>query len=500
MYPAKYFSLSVFIIFAIFACCWTACQRVPRNQDFPKNPLFLKDEGRNFQFSSHSPREGDAWHIQPGEEKVLAEIQGPAILENMWFTCGDLNSPNSSYLRDLILRIYWDGEESPSVEVPFGDFFGNAFARRTTWASPYLGVTSGGFYSYFPMPFRQNARITLTNKMETPTIVFFHFHGKRYASLPEDTLYFHCQFLRENPTTRGKNFSILQARGEGYFAGSFVHYQAYDRADKKNFLEGDIFMFIDGESTASIKGTGGEDYFQGGWYFIDGPFQTESHGLIVNDPEAMQFSCYRFHLKDRVNFTQDLRVEIEHGNRPNNEARVDMAATAYWYQKEPHQPFPTLPDREPSTVEEAYLFPFALEWEGYPGAMPLYRSTYVQGMSNHMGSIFRIPPGEEVKKTFSMEKGGRYKVAANFARCQQGGKVQVLINGEPVGEPVDLYHEEPFDGYLLNANPETGLIDMGMVELKTGENVMSLKGLEANPDSTGYMVMIDCATLEALEP
>lgn len=455
-------------------------------------PLFLKDSGKSFQVSSHSPDLGDAWAINPGETKVLADIKGPAVLQNMWFTCSGLPDVDGEYLRNLIIKMYWDGETSPSVEVPFGNFFGCGFSRREPWQSEYIGVTSGGFYCYFPMPFSGSARIEIENRMEKPTLVFFHFLGQKYDQLPEDTLYFHSQYRRENPTIRGKNYTILEAEGDGYFAGSILFIQGYDKGDKWNFLEGDEFMYVDGESDASIKGTGGEDYFQGGWYFIDGVFNAPYHGLIVKDGEKVHTSMYRFHTLDRVNFSKSIRVEIEHGNRPQNEAKADFSSTAFWYQKEPHKPFPELPSRENVIAGPAYLIEGAIEWEGTEGCGPLYVSTYNGNWSNNMAANFVGEKGQSTSKKFTVAEDGIYNIGANFITSAHGAVGQVRINGKPIGKPVDTYSDIPRDDYLLNVNPAMGHKLLGQVKLTAGEHVAEVEIVGKHPDAEGSELMIDC--------
>ena len=458
-------------------------------------PLFLKDGGKSFQVSSHSPNLGDAWNINPGETKVLAEIDGPAIIQNMWFTCSGLPDVNAEYLRNLIIKMYWDGEVEPSVEVPFGNFFGCGFSRREPWQSELVGVTSGGFYSYFQMPFAKGARIEIENRMEKPTLVFFHFLGQKYDKLPEETLYFHAQYRRENPTIRGKNYTILETEGDGYFAGSILFIQGYDKGDKWNFLEGDEFMFVDGETDASIKGTGGEDYFQGGWYYIDGEFNAPHHGLIVKDAEKIHASMYRFHTLDRINFSKSLRVEIEHGNRPQNEAKADFSSTAFWYQKEPHKAFPEIPSRENVVAGPAYLIKGAIEWEGTEGCGPLYVSTYNNDWSNNMGANFIGEKGQSTSRTFTVPKDGKYKVGANFITSENGAVGQVKIDGKPVGKPIDTYSDIPRDDYLLNVNPAMGHRILGETKLKAGEHTVEVEIVGKNPKAKASELMIDCLTV-----
>lgn len=463
--------------------------------------LFQRDNGKTFQVSSHHPTGGDAWSIAPGEKKVLAQIEGPAVIRNIWFTCSGLAEDGQAYMRDLVIRMYWDDEEEPSVQVPFGDFFGNGFSRRTPWQSHYLGVTSGGFYCYFPMPFAQKGVVKIHNTGSKPYLIFFHFLCQRYAKLPPESLYFHAQYRRENLTIRAKNYTILNAEGQGYFAGVTVAMQAYSKGDKWNFLEGDEFVYIDGEKDASIKGTGGEDYFQGGWYFIDGVFNGLYHGLTLKDIDTMTLQCYRFHILDRINFDRDIRVEIEHGQRPNNEAKADYSSVAYWYQGEPHRPFEPLPeDRTPSVAGEAFFLPGAIEWEGVPGTQPMYMSTYLSGWSNNMAALFAGKNGEETEKKFTVEADGDYAIGVNYIRQANGAIAQVAIDDVNVGEPIDTYAPEKRDDYLLNANYAMGLVKLGVVKLTAGEHVARIIMVGKNDTVETTELMIDCMTVSLKQP
>ena len=458
--------------------------------------LFQKDSGVPFQLSTHSPDKGDARIVKPGETWVMADIDGPAVIRNIWFTSSGLMSPAGEYLRGLIIRIYWDDESEPSVETPFGDFFGAGMSRRTPWQSQYLGTTSGGFYTYFPMPFRKHARIEIENTCTMPHYVFFHLLGERYKELPGDTLYFHAQYRRENPPTRGKNYTILNATGDGYFAGSLLSIQAYTKGDKWNFLEGDEYVFIDGEEDASIKGTGGEDYFQGGWYFVDGPFNGLYHGLILKDKNTLSTTMYRFHLLDRINFTKSIRVEIEHGNRPNNEAKADFSSVAFWYQKEPHAPFSPLPtDRNPTIAKPAFFLPGAIEWEGTPETTPQYMSTYFNDTSNNMAAAFTAKKGSSTEKSFEVKNDGVYEIGVNFLGHVNGPMAQVYIDDMPVGEPVDTYAPDPTDAYLLNANRPMGLRILGTRTLSAGSHIAKITITGKNPSAKGWSLYIDCVTV-----
>lgn len=398
--------------------------------------------------------------------------------------------------------MYWDGEPNPSVECPIGDFFGTGFGDYQTWQSAVLGVTSGGFYSYFPMPFAKRGRITLTNETGYPLTVFFHLLGQRYEQLPNESLYFHAQWHRENPTIEGHNYAFADIAGDGYFAGVTQHMQAYTKGDKFNFLEGDEFYYIDNETTASIRGTGTEDYYQGGWYFKDGPFNAPYHGLMLKNQELMRVSCYRFHLLDRINFKTALRAQIEHGQRTYNEARVDYSSVAYWYQHEPHVPFPAIPaDRNPITPKEAYLLPGAVEFEGIAGSMPYYASTYLTGWSNDMGALFVFNAAGQstVPVNFSVPKPGKYAIGANCVGNDHNGVLQMLVDGQAIGPEIDTYTPDPQDDYLLCRNKVLGPQHLADINLTSGTHTVAVKVTRQNPKAMGYNALVDCITVNPSE-
>lgn len=326
----------------------------------------------------------DFWTIPVGETAVLADIQGAGCITHIWFTIG---SPDRYYLRHLVLRMYWDGEEYPSVECPVGDFFNvghgiaasNASMPLTTVASREAERKLGGamaMNSYWQMPFAAGARITVTNEGTDPVNSFyFYVDFEEYASLPPDTLRFHAQWRRENPTrgVRGdltaqglnywrlqdastgedvkntdgaENYVILEAEGAGHYVGCNLSVDNIDPTpDGLTWWgEGDDMIFIDGEEMPSLVGTGSEDYFCHAWGMHPYGYPYAGTSLHEHDPEhpgRHKCTSYRFHIEDPVCFTRSIRVTIEHGhaNLQNN----DYSSTAYWYQTEPHKPFPPLP-------------------------------------------------------------------------------------------------------------------------------------------------------------
>lgn len=276
----------------------------------------------------------DRHEIAPGDSAVLLDVQGPGVIRRIWITVA---SSDPHYLRRIALKMYWDGEEEPSVAVPLGDFFGNGFSKEHYTALP-MGVSSGGFYAYLPMPFRSRARIVAVNGTGGVVGAFYFVAGVETGiRLPDPLATFHAAWHRDARTTRPTPHTVLETVGTGHLAGVSLNAESY--SGSYGFLEGDERFIVDGEFRG--QGTGTEDYFNGGWYFEDGPFAAPYHGVILLNGELGRIAAYRWHLPDPVAFRDSIRVELEHGHA--NESVADYATVAYWYQTEPHRPLPPLP-------------------------------------------------------------------------------------------------------------------------------------------------------------
>lgn len=314
--------------------------------------------------SSFDPTGGniDYRPIAPGETLELARVTGAGIVRHVYFSI--LGGPH--YLRDLVLRAYWDGSETPCVEVPFGDFFGLGQERPRFFASLMVAVNPGdlgvfgtyGFNSYFPMPYAHGARFTLSNEGTDPVAaVWYHIEYERMRALPTGLGRFHAVWNRESPTqavgavvdttlhaginaSGADNYVVLDAAGHGSLAGIFLN---IDNATDRWYGEGDDMIFIDGEAwPPSYHGTGSEEIFGGGacpTAEYAGPY-TGFH-LIGNLDYRGKVSMYRFYVNDPVRFRKSIRMSIEHGHA-NNFAN-DYSSTAFWYQSDPHKAFRALP-------------------------------------------------------------------------------------------------------------------------------------------------------------
>jgi hypothetical protein len=312
-----------------------ACSRTPPPA-LPFDNLFAPPEGRFVHVSSTDTTGGnrDYLAVAAGDSAVLLDVAGPGVIRRLWLT---IASRDPNYLRRIAIEMYWDGETNPSVEAPVGDFFGNGFDRRHYAALP-MGVSSGGFYCYLPMPFHRRARIVVVNGTGRPIDAFYYnIDLVQLPHLAADAGSFHAWWHREKRPARGVPHLILDARGRGQYIGTSLEAESY--SGTLWFLEGDEIWTVDGQFRG--KGTGTEDYFNSGWYFDQGPYAGPFHGLVIKEDSLGRIVAYRWHVMDPVPFHDSIRVEIEHGDQSLEPA--DYATMAYWYQTEPHAPLPPLP-------------------------------------------------------------------------------------------------------------------------------------------------------------
>jgi hypothetical protein len=292
--------------------------------------------------------------IAPGQTFTLADIQGSGAIQHIWMT------PTGNW-RFSILRMYWDGEEHPSVEAPVGDFFGMGWGEFAPLNSLAVTVNPGSaFNCYWEMPFRQAAKITLTNLSEKEMTLYYQI-DYALAEVSPDAAYFHAQFRRTNPVPYKQAYTILDGvKGRGQYVGTYL---AWGSHKPGWWGEGEIKFYLDGDGDfPTICGTGTEDYFCGSYNFENKAtkqyqeFSTAYAGLHqVIRPDGLyrsqqRFGMYRWHIPDPIRFEQDLRVTIQAlGWGADGRYRAlqdDIASVAFWYQTEPHVPFPTLPAPE----------------------------------------------------------------------------------------------------------------------------------------------------------
>ncbi|MFY9745908.1 MAG: glycoside hydrolase family 172 protein [Acidobacteriaceae bacterium] len=317
--------------------------------------------------SSAEPMGGnrDAMAVTPGQTMTVLDTDGPGEISHIWFT---IDSPEPYHLKRMVLRMYWDGEETPSVETPIGDFFGLGLGVYYNWQSELLSVgNTKALNCFFPMPYQKHARITVTNegKMTVQNLYYNIDYRTDAHPLPPGTLYFHAQYRQAQPnhgwtnqwyengdplvnyrrnTDAKDNYVWFEAKGHGQFVG--VTMSVLQNQDGW-WGEGDPMFFIDNAETPMLPGgTGSEDYFLGAWDFGGWPFAYSLYGapMVGKELAGERWSLYRFHLDSPIPFTKSMKATIEHGHA--NHRSDNFYSVAYWYQAEPHMPFPPLPSMD----------------------------------------------------------------------------------------------------------------------------------------------------------
>ncbi|MBP7826300.1 MAG: DUF2961 domain-containing protein [Verrucomicrobia bacterium] len=308
---------------------------------------------------------GQGWKTSPfvripaRETFTLADIEGPGCIQQIWLTPAPLDRT-----RWMILRFYWDDETHPSVEVPLGDFFACGWARYAQINSLAVCVNPGSaFNSYWQMPFRKKARVTIENLDENQITIYYQINYT-LTQVPEDAAYFHAQFRREDPLKQAGLYTILDGvEGRGHYVGTYMAWEVHSTGW---WGEGEIKFYLDGDQEfPTICGTGTEDYFCGSYNFDTRDAQgkqryTEFTGPYAGMPQVIRpdglydsqqrFGLYRWHITDPIRFEKDLKVTIQalgwkSGGR-YLPLRDDIASVAFWYQTEPHKPFPPLPSKD----------------------------------------------------------------------------------------------------------------------------------------------------------
>jgi hypothetical protein len=312
--------------------------------------------------SAYAARDlGMGWKVAPAvclkacSVLTLAEINAPGVIQHIWITC------DPKFWRELVIRMYWDNENTPSVEAPLGDFFCNGWCERSIVNSlPIAVLPAGGMNSYWQMPFRRSARITIEHLGGQDIPQFFYQITYALEDIPEKCAYFHANWRRANPVPYKEAYTIIDSiRGKGHYIGTYLAWQANNNGW---WGEGEIKFYFDGDKEfPTICGTGTEDYFGGAWAFEGEGKQYSaytSHFLgfhQVIKPDGFfkmneRFGMYRWHVLDPIRFETDLRVTIQAlGWRSEGRylpLQDDIASVAYWYQREPHVAFQPIGNKD----------------------------------------------------------------------------------------------------------------------------------------------------------
>ncbi|MEE9166524.1 MAG: glycoside hydrolase family 172 protein [Candidatus Neomarinimicrobiota bacterium] len=452
----------------------------------------------------------DAVALDPGETAVLAEIEGPGAIHHIWITV----SAEPFYGRKIILKMYWDGEETPSVVSPVGDFFSVGHGLDRNLSSLPISCSSYGRARncYWYMPFRKSARITATNEGSRTVGSFYYY--RELPRLSARTPYFHAQYRQETPCIPGENYLILDTAGKGHYVG--CNLSILQRA-MGWWGEGDDMIYIDGEKIPSLHGTGSEDYFSDAWGMREDDNLFYGCPLQESDFQTgSKATVYRFHIPDPIPFEESIRVAIEHGHANN---RSDyFSSVAYWYQDEPHVPFPLLaaaPDRLPFALESSWEMTLPTWKEVSVEKMTRFEDSetgmtyeatnlyhFLSSFYNQNGTRYPVlmtdgaDVGDKCRVAVPVDVGEQYNVDLFFLRGKRMGSFEV----EEVrsGKGTSPFESKPFQGFSREESIE--VLKVRNVFLHAGLNTLVLNITGKDPTSQGTEVGYVAMTLSPSSP
>ena len=457
------------------------------------SPLIPPPHGRNRRVSSN---EQPNWHdgnmdmtwLMPGQSVEMPPFQGPGIITHMWFTS---HAAWVAELHALVLRIYWDDNPQPAVQVPLGDFFAVGHGKPAAVDSAPVQVSPTGSLScYWRMPFHRSARIVVTNdNPDRSTGLYWQVDCVHLDEpLPPDTPYFHAQYRQEYPALPGQDYAFADLQGAGLYVGTVL---SVTNAQDGWFGEGDDYFYIDGETVPSLQGTGTEDYFNDAWGFRPRTALWFGQPRWQGDHAGDSGVCYRWHLPDPVYFTKSLKVEIEHKGNCDDDLdgfyveRSDfLSSVAFWYQTGQPKPFGQLPPWNQRRVPwdhhhfvRAFRYvkttgPAATQVQttGFFGARP------VLVWSNNT-------PDAELSMPFRVPEDGRYALRLTAGNTPEAGAFDIAIDRKHVLS-ADFRSPQPSEADLL----------LGTHSLAKGDHTISFKS-PAAPDRIGSLIVEMLRTL-----
>ncbi|NLV46884.1 MAG: DUF2961 domain-containing protein [Candidatus Hydrogenedentes bacterium] len=431
----------------------------------------------------------DARPIAPGETLVIAELEGPGVINHIWNTVA---AQDKGYSRLLVLRMYWDGEGIPSVEAPLGDFFAMGHGVDHPFQSLPVTVTSEGRARncYWPMPFHKSARITVTNEGSSVVgALYYYVDWQKLEELPANTAYFHAMYRQEFPAASGKRYLIADITGTGHYVGTVLSVRQHTASW---WGEGDDFWFIDGETEPSLRGTGSEDYFCDAWGLRE--MSTPYYGapLMEGYDPLSRTTCYRWHITDPVNFKASLRLEIEHmGVTFNEDGSVrsgfeeradDFSSVAFWYQAEPHKPFPAFPEGKARLYED---WSKLVEVESRLDSAKASGGpiSLQEGIGTGKGQLWwtAAEPDQSLEIIMDVTEDGADELLLLLTCSHDYGIFQIELDGEPLGNAVNLYNP-------TIKGKEVRLI---VPPLKAGQHTLRFVNQGKDPASGGYFFGLD---------
>jgi hypothetical protein len=451
------------------------------------------------------PRDGEETRtktvtVGAGESAVVADLKGPRAITAIRVdnTFGGTEGPVVPALRELAVRITWDGASGPAVWTPLGDLFGTAPGVNLYKSLP-LGMTEKEFYCLWYMPFAKSASVELANGGKEDRRVTLRITHAPLSRPVESLGRFHAKwhrdaFLPEDPARRAIDWTLLTTRGRGRFCGVMLHVW---NPRGGWWGEGDEKFFVDGENFPSTIGTGSEDYFGYAWCTAE-IFHQAYHNQTIASGNKGHVSVNRWHLGDAIPFQKSFDGYIEK-YYPNRKPTL-YAAVAYWYQapggEDPYKPVPVA-ERTGYCVEpEIPHVKGALEGEKLKilsktagNARPQDMAHFGPGWSGESQLWWtQAKPGDRLVLELPVAETGKYKLVGNLTMAIDYGIHQLSLDDKKLGPPIDLFN----DGVV-----PTGKVDLGTHELEKGAHKLTVEITGANPKAVkAYMFGLDYVKLE----
>jgi hypothetical protein len=427
----------------------------------------------------------------PGQSAVVARLKGPRAITRFsvkWDAAG-LPDPETA-LRAASLSMRWDGEATPSVWTPLGDFFGSAPGVNPYRSLP-LGVLENEFYSNWYMPFASEAQIEIRNEGSVPISLQTVVTHAPLARPVETLGRFHAKwhrnaFLPAEPE-RAIDWTIVKTMGRGRFCGVMLH--VWNPCGDW-WGEGDEKFFVDGEKFPSTIGTGSEDYFGYAWSSGKRFFQA-LHNQTRNDGDNVgHLSVNRWHVADNVPFQARFEAAIE--KYFSDKRPTQYSAVAYWYQAPGGEdPYGSVPVSErvgycikPFSIEGALEGEFMKVLQKTGGGTRRQDMASYTGRWGYSQQLFwtQNKSGDRLVLAVLVKETGRYDIVAQFTKASDYGIVQADWDGEKIGAP--------FDGYDPEVVP-SGEIKLGTRDLTAGPHKLGLEVTGTNAKSRGTLVGLD---------
>jgi len=455
----------------------------------------------------------DSKRIMPGETLAMANLEGPGMVTHIWVTVAD---NEYAWPRLLRLRVYYDGEKTPSVDAPLGDFFGVGHGYERDLNSIMIRDSSFGRArnSYWPMPYRKSCKITVTNEGNRYVLsYYFHVDYRQYASLPKGLGYFHAYYRQERPAVAGRNYAFLNIRGKGHYVGTVLN---IIQAQASWFGEGDDLFYVDEATHPQLYGTGSEDYFNDAWGL------RISYGPWTGTPTAegervgSRLTGYRWHVPDPIPFTQSLWAGIEHYGwtanadgsvRSGFEERPDyFSSVAFWYQEGVNQGLPEPPYGE-ERLPLGNARQIAVEDSIHEVTAEKGQAAVQWGVDWGKDLLFLQAEGKGARINIPLDlaESGRYEIVARTAQAPDYGDYVALLDGEatnldkrqPATSEIPFPGPEVFRSYL----PEVYVaVDrpLGWFQLEKGRHILSFVCVGRDERSAGYNFGVEDVILEKL--